>query len=72
MKISNQVEVIQQLNQKGLEKKDLNKVDTFDPTKWTIEDFEFGKALGRGKYGHVYLARERVTKLIVAIKILYK
>jgi aurora kinase len=47
-------------------------VDTFDPTKWTIEDFEFGKALGRGKYGHVYLARERVTKLIVAIKILYK
>ena len=47
-------------------------MDTFDPSLWSVDDFEFGKALGRGKYGHVYLARERKTKLIVAIKTLYK
>lgn len=47
-------------------------MEKFDPNLWTIEDFEFGKALGRGKFGHVYLAREKKTKLIVAIKILYK
>jgi serine/threonine protein kinase len=42
------------------------------PKKWTIEDFEFGKALGRGKFGHVYLAREKKSKFIVALKMLYK
>jgi serine/threonine protein kinase len=31
-----------------------------------------GKPLGRGKFGHVYLARERKSKFIVALKILYK
>ena len=40
--------------------------------KWTIEDFEFGKPLGRGKFGHVYLAREKKSKFIVALKMLYK
>ena len=40
--------------------------------EWTIEDFEIGKQLGRGKFGHVYLAREKKSKFIVALKILYK
>ena len=44
----------------------------FNPEKWSINDFEIGKPLGRGKYGHVYLARERKTKYIVAIKFMYK
>jgi serine/threonine protein kinase len=44
----------------------------FDPTAWTIDDFEFGLALGRGKFGHVYLARTKKEKFLVAIKILYK
>jgi serine/threonine protein kinase len=39
---------------------------------WTIKDFEIGKPLGRGKFGHVYLARERVTKFVVALKVLRK
>jgi serine/threonine protein kinase len=47
-------------------------VSVFDPTEWTIDDFEFGLALGRGKFGHVYLARTRKEKFLVAIKILYK
>jgi len=44
----------------------------FDPKKWTIDDFEIGKPLGRGKFGHVYLAREKKSKFIVALKVLYK
>ena len=39
---------------------------------WTINDFDIGKQLGRGKFGYVYLAREKKTKYIVAIKCLYK
>jgi len=37
--------------------------------KWTLKDFEIGKPLGRGKFGDVYLARERKTKFIVALKV---
>ena len=44
----------------------------FEPTEWSIDDFEIGKPLGRGKFGHVYLAREKKSKFIVALKILYK
>lgn len=40
--------------------------------QWTINDFEIGKPLGRGKFGHVYLAREKKSKYIVALKVLYK
>eukprot|EP01033_Poteriospumella_lacustris_P010921 gene10921-7768_t len=43
------------------------------PTKrWTLRDFEIGKPLGRGKFGDVYLARERKSKFIVAIKAIKK
>jgi serine/threonine protein kinase len=44
----------------------------FEHKKWTIDDFEIGKPLGRGKFGHVYLAREKKSKFIVALKVLYK
>lgn len=40
--------------------------------KWSLSDFELGKPLGKGKFGHVYLARERRTNFIVALKVLYK
>lgn len=40
--------------------------------RWTLRDFEIGKPLGRGKFGDVYLARERKTKFIVAIKAIKK
>jgi aurora kinase, other len=41
-------------------------------TQWSLNDFEIGKPLGRGKFGSVYLAREKRTKYIVAIKVLQK
>lgn len=40
--------------------------------QWTLNDFEIGKPLGRGKFGSVYLAREKKTKYIVAVKVLKK
>jgi len=40
--------------------------------QWALDDFEIGKPLGRGKFGSVYLARERKTKYIVALKVLKK
>jgi serine/threonine protein kinase len=40
--------------------------------QWCLDDFEIGKPLGRGKFGSVYLAREKKTKYIVALKVLQK
>lgn len=40
--------------------------------QWSLNDFEIGKPLGRGKFGSVYLAREKTTKYIVALKVLQK
>ncbi|CAG9862889.1 unnamed protein product [Phyllotreta striolata] len=40
--------------------------------KWSLDDFEIGHRLGRGKFGRVFIARERKTGLIVAMKTLHK
>lgn len=40
--------------------------------RWTLEDFDIGRPLGKGKFGNVYLAREKKSKYIVALKILFK
>ena len=37
--------------------------------RWHLTDFDIGKPLGRGKFGNVYLARERQTKFIIALKV---
>lgn len=39
---------------------------------WQLNDFDIGKPLGRGKFGNVYLAREKNSKYIVALKVLFK
>ena len=40
--------------------------------RWTLEDFDIGRPLGKGKFGNVYLAREKSSKYIVALKVLFK
>lgn len=40
--------------------------------RWKISDFEIGKKLGNGRFGKVYLVREKKTHFICAIKILFK
>ena len=40
--------------------------------RWTLDDFQIGRPLGKGKFGNVYLAREKKSKFIVGLKILFK
>lgn len=40
--------------------------------KWSLKDFDIGRPLGKGKFGNVYLAREKTTKYVVALKVLFK
>ncbi|XP_043944922.1 aurora kinase A-B-like [Protopterus annectens] len=40
--------------------------------EWALDDFEIGRPLGKGKFGNVYLARERQSKFILALKVLFK
>jgi serine/threonine protein kinase len=40
--------------------------------KWALSDFEIGLPLGKGKFGSVYLAREKKSKYIIALKVLSK
>mmetsp|Transcript_21284 Transcript_21284/g.58482 ORF Transcript_21284/g.58482 Transcript_21284/m.58482 type:complete len:303 (-) Transcript_21284:419-1327(-) len=40
--------------------------------QWSLNDFDIGKPLGTGKFGKVYLAREKKSHFIVALKVLYK
>ena len=39
---------------------------------WTLQDFEFGKVLGEGGFGKVYLVRERKSMCVVALKVIEK
>ncbi|XP_018323148.1 aurora kinase C-like [Agrilus planipennis] len=39
---------------------------------WTLSDFDIGRALGKGKFGNVYLAREKKSKFVVALKVMFK
>jgi len=39
---------------------------------WSLKKFDIGKPLGKGKFGSVYLAREKKHKFIVALKLLFK
>lgn len=36
-----------------------------------LEDFEIGRPLGKGKFGNIYLAREKQSKFILALKVLF-
>lgn len=42
------------------------------PTTWALADFDVGRPLGKGKFGSVYLARERQSGYVVALKVLFK
>lgn len=40
--------------------------------KWKIDDFEIGKKLGSGRFGKVYLVREKKNQFICALKTIFK
>lgn len=39
---------------------------------WCIDNFDIGCPLGKGKFGNVYLARDRESRFILALKVLFK
>ena len=47
-------------------------VEQPQPKKWHLGMFEIGKPLGKGKFGRVYLAKERSTGFVCALKVLHK
>ncbi|KAI2612904.1 Pkinase-domain-containing protein [Hypoxylon fragiforme] len=44
----------------------------YGPKQFHLGMFEIGRPLGKGKFGRVYLARERLTGFICALKVLHK
>ncbi|CAD6199546.1 unnamed protein product [Caenorhabditis auriculariae] len=43
-----------------------------DQDGWTLSDFDVGRPLGKGKFGSVFMAREKKTRKVVALKVLFK
>lgn len=37
--------------------------------QWSLDNFNIGRPLGRGKFGSVYLAQEKQSKFVVALKV---
>ena len=42
------------------------------PKEFHLGMFEIGRPLGKGKFGRVYLARERKSGFVCALKVLHK
>jgi hypothetical protein len=39
---------------------------------WQVDDFVLGKGLGKGKFGNVYLAKQKASGVQCALKVLFK
>lgn len=39
---------------------------------WNLANFDIGRPLGKGRFGNVYLAREKCTHYVVALKVIFK
>lgn len=39
---------------------------------WNLNDFHLGKPIGKGKFGNVYMAKEKKSGVPVALKALFK
>ncbi|PVZ96931.1 hypothetical protein BB558_007131 [Smittium angustum] len=60
-----------EINQTGQKTDSIND-NTTKTKEWKLSDFDLGKPLGKGKFGRAYLAREKQTGFICAIKVMYK
>lgn len=49
-----------------------NNTNIVNKENWDIDDFELGRPLGYGRFGAVWLAREKKSNFIVALKIVKK
>ena len=55
------------LSEVGYERESTSPGTDEDPP-WSLDDFDIGRDLGKGRFGNVYLARERRSGYIVALK----
>ncbi|KAI0902406.1 kinase-like protein [Annulohypoxylon nitens] len=56
-----------------VERKSASLIDqVLSPKQFHLGMFEIGRPLGKGKFGRVYLARERTSGFICALKVLHK
>ncbi|MCL7040724.1 hypothetical protein MKW94_014877 [Papaver nudicaule] len=39
---------------------------------WGLKDFDIGMPLGKGKFGRVYMAREKKSQYVCALKVIYR
>jgi len=44
----------------------------FAKPRWTTKDFDFGRKIGEGRFGKIYLARVKLTGHVVALKVMSK
>lgn len=63
---------VSKMHEKATREVERSERDDKEDRKWKITDFDLGKALGRGKFGTVYLAREKKSKFQIALKVLFK
>ncbi|KAI9483542.1 MAG: kinase-like domain-containing protein [Benjaminiella poitrasii] len=66
------VEAISLKQKNDLRQEQPRKNELKNKTKWSIEDFVVGRHLGTGKFGVVYLAKEKLSGQLVALKVLKK
>ena len=45
------------------------KQDAHQSFTMSLDDFQVGRPLGKGKFGSVYLARDKETGVLVALKV---
>lgn len=48
------------------------KICTSISNNLTVEDFQIGKCLGKGRFGSVFLAKDKRTQILVALKVIKK
>jgi serine/threonine protein kinase len=35
---------------------------------WRLDDFSYGQQVGKGKFGNIFLAKEKISGYIIALK----
>ncbi|EGR33859.1 protein kinase domain protein [Ichthyophthirius multifiliis] len=54
--------------QKSIDKQKNLFVSSFEINQWSLDNFQIGKCIGRGRFGNVYMARHKQSNMLVAIK----
>lgn len=63
-------DTVQQKEPESESKKEMQGSDSMK--KWNLNNFDIGRFLGKGKFGAVFLAREKSSQFVVALKCLMK